>query len=175
MSYLKVIIPIIVIVIIAGAIALISEQETTVEKEPWVNESGPFSIEKHQYNLGEKIFIDVNNIPKNVKGEAIFFRPTTTPNLENIKEFEGVPEDFIKSKVKYLGIQFDGSMKDNFNRYFEPKFNEWKGICSANDLVGEWVIVFTGTDYEPMYFEIINQTSSWDDRTFEPLVNVGNC
>ena len=177
MIKVKIIIPIVIVIIIAGALIIFTQNEEISEnkiEEEWIK-SGPFSIEKHRYNLGEKIFIDVNNIPKNVKGEAIFFRPTTTPNLENIKEFEGVPEDFIKSKVKYLGIQFDGSMKDNFNRYFEPKFNEWKGICSANDLVGEWVIVFTGTDYEPMYFEIINQTSSWDDRTFEPLVNVGNC
>ena len=180
MSYLKVVIPIIVIVIIGGIIVFNSSQDVNIEKDneevkiQWVT-SGPFSIEKDQYNLGEKIFLNVNYIPKDVKGEAIFFRPTATPELQKVKEFEGVPEEMIRSKVAYIKIPFDGSAKENWNRYFEPKFNEWKGICSTNELVGEWILVFAGTDYEPIYFEVLNQTSSWDERTFEPLTNVGRC
>ena len=180
MSYLKVIIPIIVIVIIGGIIAFSSNQDIDVEKDneqvesQW-RTSGPFSIEKYQYNLGEKIFLTVNYIPKDVKGEAIFFRPTATPDLQKIKEFEGVPEEMIRSKVAYITIPFDGSAKENWNRYFEPRFNESKGICSTDDLTGEWILVFSGTDYEPIYFEVLNQTSSWDKRTFEPLTNIGKC
>jgi hypothetical protein len=117
----------------------------------------------------------VNYIPKDLKGEAIFFRPTATPDLQEVKEFEGVPEEMIRSKVAYITIPFDGSAKENWNRYFEPKFNEFKGICSTNELVGEWILVFAGTYYEPIYFEVLNQTSSWDERTFEPLTNVGRC
>ena len=176
MRYLKIIIPIIIIGIIAGAIAANSEQEIVEEETEiqWVS-SGPFSIEKDQYMLGEKIFLTVNYIPKDVKGEAIFFRPTPTPDLQKVKEFEGVPEELIRSKVAYITIPFDGSAKENWNRYFEPKFNEFKGICSTNELVGEWILVFAGTYYEPIYFEVLNQTSSWDERTFEPLTNVGRC
>ena len=180
MSYLKVVIPIIVILIIGGIIVFNSNQDVNVEKDneqveiQW-RTSGPFSIEKYQYNLGEKIFLTVNYIPKDVKGEAIFFRPTATPDLQKIKEFEGVPEEMIRSKVAYITIPFDGSAKENWNRYFEPKFNEFKGICSTNELVGEWILVFAGTYYEPIYFEVLNQTSSWDERTFEPLTNVGRC
>ena len=176
MRYLKIIIPIIIIGIIAGAIAANSEQEIVEEETEiqWVS-SGPFSIEKDQYMLGEKIFLTVNYIPKDVKGEAIFFRPTPTPDLQKVKEFEGVPEELIRSKVAYITIPFDGSAKENWNRYFEPRFNEWKGICSTDDLTGEWILVFSGTDYEPIYFEVLNQTSSWDERTFEPLTNIGKC
>ncbi|MDC0036033.1 hypothetical protein OAI97_01010 [Nitrosopumilus sp.] len=180
MSYLKVVIPIIVIVIIGGIIVFSSNQDVDVGKNneeveiQW-RTSGPFSIEKYQYNLGEKIFLNVNYIPKDVKGEAIFFRPAATPDLENVKEFEGVPKEMIRTKAAYITIAFDGSGKENWNKYFEPRFNEWKGICSTDDLIGEWVLAFSGTDYEPIFFEILNQTSSWDDRTFEPLTNVGKC
>jgi hypothetical protein len=179
MSYLKVVIPIIVIIIIGGIIVFNSNQDVDVEKNneeeiQW-RTSGPFAIEKYQYNLGEKIFLNVNYIPKDVKGEAIFFRPTSTPDLQEVKEFEGIPKETIKAKIAYMTIPFDGSAKENWNRYFEPKFNEWKGICSTEDLTGEWILVFSGTDYEPIYFDVLNQTSSWDDRTFEPLTNIGKC
>ena len=40
--------------------------------------------------------------------------------------------------------------------YFEPRFNEWKGICSTDDLVGEWVMTFSGTQYEPIHFTVLN-------------------
>jgi hypothetical protein len=174
MSYLKVVIPIIIIAIIGGIIVFNSNQDINVKKDNEKAEiqwrtSGPFSIEKYQYNLGEKIFLTVNYIPKDVKGEVIFFRPTATPDLQKVKEFEGVAEEMIKSKVAYITIPFDGSSKENWNRYFEPRLNEFKGICSTDDLAGEWVIAFTGVNYEPMFFEILNQTSSWDNRTFESV------
>ena len=57
MSYLKVAIPIIVIVIIGGIIVFNSSQDVNIEKDneqvesQW-RTSGPFSIEKYQYNLG---------------------------------------------------------------------------------------------------------------------------
>ena len=174
MSYLKVVIPIIVIVIIGGIIAFNSSQDVNIEKDneeveiQWIT-SGPFSIEKYQYYLGEKIFLNVNYIPKDVKGEAIFFRPTTTPDVQKVREFEGVPEENIISKKAYITMPFDGNAKENWNRYFEPRFNEFKNICSSDELVGEWIIVFSGTNYEPIYFEVLNQTASWDERTFDPI------
>ena len=171
MVNLKIIIPIIIIVIIASAIAFSLEQETIEEEvivQQWIK-SGPFSIEKSEYNLGEKIFLTVSAIPKSESGEVMFFRPSDKPVPQKFENIEGVPKDMIKSKIKYLGIEFDGSSKENFNRYFEPKMNVFKNICSKNDLIGEWVIIFHGTDYNPIYFEIINQTSSWENRTFEPV------
>jgi len=172
MSYLKAIIPIIIVIIIGIAIVFNSGQENIeeeiVEKKQWIT-SGPFSIEKHQYYLGEKIFLTVSGIPISVSGEAVFFRPSEKLIPQEFENMEGVTKDMLQTKEKYLGIQFDGKSKENFNRYFEPRFNEFKNICSTSDLVGIWAIVFQGTDYEPIYFEILNQTASWDDRTFEPI------
>ena len=70
---------------------------------------------------------------------------------------------------KYIGIEFDGAKKQNVNRYFKPRLSEFKEICSRDDLVGEWKAVFEGTQYADIDFKIINQTASWDERTFNPV------
>ena len=163
MNKLKIIIPIIIIIIAVGVIITNSNQENTEVKidstiqEPWTY-SGPFGIEKTEYNIGEKIFLSVENIPVGDKGEAVVYRPFNETHTK-----------------QYLSIEFDGSKKNNFNRYFEPRLNEWKAICSTNDLVGDWKIEFVGVNYKPLNFKILNQTSSWDNRTFEPIVNKSNC
>jgi hypothetical protein len=85
-NYLKIAVPIIIAVIIVGVIIVNPEQEMIEEKiETQWRESGPFSIEKYEYYLGEKIFLTVNEIPRDVSGEIIIFRPTSTPN---VKEFQ---------------------------------------------------------------------------------------
>jgi hypothetical protein len=154
-------------ILIGGAIEFNAEKER--EGVPWREGSGPFQIEKYEYYLGEKIFMNAVDIPADEKGEIIFFRPAADGVNKVPKEYEGISGELISAKVKYIAIQFDGKEKQNFNKYFEPKFNEWKGICSTDDLVGEWVMTFYGTQYEPIHFTILNQTSSWDDRTYEPI------
>jgi hypothetical protein len=143
------------IIIIASAVLLNSNLEKTTE-EKWLEElvvSGPFSIDKSQYNLGEKIFITVTNLPQDEKGEMIFFRPMENDN----------------GWTKYISMKFDGQAKEQFNLYFEPRLSELKKICTANELTGTWKVQFVGTEYSNISFEIVNQTSSWDDRTFEPV------
>lgn len=143
------------IIIIASAVLLNSNQEKTIE-EKWLEEqvvSGPFAINKSQYNLGEKIFITVTNLPQDEKGEMMFFRPMGNDD----------------GWTKYISMKFDGQTKEQFNLYFEPKLSELKKICTANELTGTWKVQFVGTEYSNMSFEIVNQTSSWDDRTFEPV------
>ena len=66
--------------------------------------SGPFEIDKDEYNLGEKIFLSVQNINANDKGEVKFMRPLN-----------------ITHSVQYIGIPFDGMKKDGFNYYFQPR------------------------------------------------------
>ena len=167
MKALKIIIPVIIIIAIASAIITNLDQEKTEEEivVQW-RESGPFSIEKYEYYLGEKIFFRVSDLPKDVKGEAIFFRPASIPNVEKISD--GVSKD-TNAKKKYMGIEFDGEQKQSFNRYFEPRLNELRKICSSDELIGEWKIVFHGTQYDDMDFKILNQTASWDERTWEPV------
>jgi len=158
---------------IGGAIEFNAERER--EGVPWREGSGPFQIEKYEYYLGEKIFMNAVDIPADTAGEIVFFRPAPDRVNKVPKEYEGIPGELIAKKVKYMGIKFDGEKKSNFNKYFEPRFNEWKGICSTSDLVGEWVMTFSGTQYEPIHFTVLNYTMPGDTRTFEPLVNIGNC
>ena len=159
---------VIVVIVIGGAIQFNSEKEIQ-----W-RTSGPFAIEKYEYYLGEKIFIQVNKIPKDVSGEIIFFRPAPDGINKNPKEFEGIPKELISKKIKYLEIKFNGENKQNFNRFFEPKMNEWKGICDRNDLTGEWIVAFSGTQYKEMYFTVLNYSMPTDPRLFESMVGTGN-
>ena len=160
-------------IVIGGTIEFNSEKER--EGVPWRAASGPFQIEKYEYYLGEKIFFNAVNIPADEKGEIVFFRPELDRSNKKIKEIEGIPEELISKKVKYIGIKFNGENKQNFNKFFEPRFSEWNGVCTTKDLVGEWIIVFLGTQYENINFTILNQTMPGDTRDFEPLTDVGNC
>ena len=154
MIKVKVIIPIIIIIIIAGTLIIFTPNEETSKnkiEEKWVK-SGPFSIDKSEYNLGEKIFIVVNGLKEEDKGKVIFFRPLNNTSWSN-----------------YITMDFDGENKAQFNLYFEPKLSELKKICSTNELAGTWVVKFIGTEYSDINFEILNQTSSWNERTFDPV------
>jgi len=144
----------VIVIIIATGLILGNSNEQTVE-EKWLEEkivSGPFSIDKSEYNLGEKIFIVVNDLKEEDKGQVIFFRPLNNTSWTN-----------------YMVIDFDGKNKTQYNLYFEPRLSELKKLCSTNELVGEWVVKFIGTEYSDINFKIMNQTSSWDKRTFEPV------
>ena len=162
-----IIISIIIGIIITGSVILLnSNQEIVVEEvvretlgetveEKWEREqvtSGPFSIDKSQYNLGEKIFITVSDVSENEKGQMVFFRQANSTMWK-----------------EYMTIDYDGQQKDQFNLYFEPQLSKMKKICSTNELAGPWIVKFMGTEFPDINFELLNQTSSWDTRTFEPV------
>ena len=154
-------------VLIGGTIEFNSEKER--EGVSWREGSGPFQIEKYEYYLGEKIFFNAVNIPADEKGEIIFFRPELDRSNKKIKEIEGIPAELISKKVKYIAIEFNGESKQSFNKFFEPRFSEWNGVCSTKDIVGEWIIVFLGTQYENINFTVLNETMPGDTRLFEPI------
>ena len=54
----------------------------------------------------------------------------------------------------HLTIPFDGYSKESANTYFTPQISKLKGICSIDDLIGKWTMVFRGTDYQNLDFEI---------------------
>ena len=150
----KIIIPIVIVIIIAGAIITFTPNEEASKnkiEEEWIK-SGPFSIDKNEYNIGEKIFIVVNDLKEEDKGKVIFFRPLNNTAWSN-----------------YITMDFDGTNKPQFNLYFEPQLSKLNGICSTNELSGQWVVKFIGTEYSDINFKIMNQTSSWDTRTFDPV------
>ena len=89
--------------VIGGAIEYNSEQEiieTEIKEEPW-NTSGPFSIDKIEYNLGAKIFIIVSDLKEEEMGRMIFARSLNNTSWKN-----------------YITMNFDGSAKPQFNLYF---------------------------------------------------------
>jgi hypothetical protein len=54
----------------------------------------------------------------------------------------------------YTTVPFDGAAKPAFNYYINPVLAKVKHICSVDDLVGKWVVVFRGTNYPNLNFEI---------------------
>jgi hypothetical protein len=154
MVNVKIIIPIIIIIIIAASLIIFTSNEETTKneiEEKWIG-SGPFAIDKAQYNVGEKIFLDTDGLKFDDKGSVEFLRPINDTH----------------HKI-YTKIPFNGMDKQQFNYYFEPRLFEYTGICSMDDIAGNWIVRFSGTQYEDINFEILNQVSSWDDRLMEPV------
>ena len=156
MNKIKVIIPVItiIIIIIAGILITFNPNEELPEneiQEEWIS-SGSFEMDKSEYNMGDKIFLSTSNLLPEDKGIVQFLRPINDTHNES-----------------YIRIPFNGEDKTQFNYYFEPRFNAHKGICSIDDIAGNWIVKFLGTPYEDINFKINKQTNDWDDRLFEPI------
>jgi|TARA_B110000467_G_scaffold147392_1_gene152390 hypothetical protein len=154
MIKVKIIIPIIIVIIISAALIIFNADEDANKNkvdDEWIK-SGPFEIDKSEYNMGEKIFLNTNDLLPEEKGTIQFLRPINDTHHKS-----------------YIQIPFDGMSKDNFNYYFEPGLNQYKGLCSMDDFVGTWIVKFVGTEYEDINFKVNPQSSSWDERTFEPV------
>jgi len=106
----------------------------------WVM-SGPFQIDRSKYLLGENIFFRVTGLAPNEEGQIVFLRPKNETHY-----------------IVYQSFPFDGSLKTDFNTYFTPGLAALIDICSKDDLIGNWKIVFRGVPYENISFEIINKT-----------------
>ena len=103
--------------------------------------SGPFQIDKSQYLLGENIFVRITNLAQNEKGQIAFLRPMNETHYS-----------------VYITIPFDGAKKNSFNQYFTPDTSRALKICTVDDLIGTWKIVFQKTNYENISFKILNKT-----------------
>lgn len=99
--------------------------------------SGPFQIDRTKYAVGEKIFLIIGGLNPTEKGEVAFMRPLNSTHYST-----------------YMAIPFDGSAKPGFNYYIDPQISKVRGICSIDDIAGKWAVVFRGTDYPNLYFEI---------------------
>ncbi len=102
--------------------------------------SGPFQIDRKEYAIGEKIFIRIGELEIGTKGEIAVYRPLNATH----------------SKV-YITIPFDGSKKGGFNYYVEPQLSKTRGLCSVDDVIGKWILVFRGTNYPDLNFDIIDK------------------
>ena len=108
--------------------------------------SGPFQIDRKQYALGEKIFMRIGGLGFEEKGQVAVMRPSNTT-------------------IPYITVPFDGAQKDAFNYYFDPQLSKARGLCSVDDVLGTWTLVFRGTNYPDLKFEFINKTvpgTNWE-------------
>ena len=112
------------------------ESEYTPLEREWIT-SGPFQVDRSEYAIGESIFIRMGGIEINEKGQIEIYRPLNATH----------------HKI-YLTIPFDGEDRSASNTYFTPQINSKRGICSMDDLSGEWMMVFRETDYPNLNFKI---------------------
>jgi len=112
------------------------ENEYSPKEREWIT-SGPFQIDRSQYAIGEKIFMTMSGLNVNEKGQIAVMRPLNDTHYS-----------------VYLTIPFDGATKSVFNYYLNPQISKTRGICSVDDMAGKWTLVFRGTDYPNLNFEI---------------------
>jgi len=117
----------------------------------WIT-SGPFQIDRSEYLLGEKIFLRIGGLESDEKGQIAFLK------LRNQTHY-----------TVFQTIEFDGSKKLAFNYYTDIKLIETLGLCTVDDILGEWTVVFRGTDHANIKFNIINQTIPGDEKLFTPV------
>ena len=115
--------------------------------------SGPFSIDRIEYGLGEKIFFKAEGILPSENGEIVFLRSLNQTHY----------------KV-WTNYKFDGMNKNAFNIYFEPVISNAKKICDKDDLLVDWVVVFRNTNYENLNFSIIDKIVPGDENKFAQIV-----
>ncbi|MFB5629776.1 MAG: hypothetical protein ACE5RF_01930 [Nitrosarchaeum sp.] len=115
------------------------ENEYSPKPREWLT-SGPFQIDRSKYAIGEKIFLVIGGLNTNEKGQVAFMRPLNETHY----------------KV-YITIPFDGMAKPAFNYYVEPQLSRTTGLCSVDDITGKWAVVFRGTDYPNLNFEITDE------------------
>ena len=132
------------------------EQPYYPNEREWIS-SGPFKIDRSEYRLGEKIFINIDQIDKNTKGKMVFSKIINSTH------------DWT-----YVEFPFDGS-KPQRNFYFTPDLQEFVGICNIDQVIGDWQVQFVGTQYSNLEFKIISEmVPGYEDR-YDPIVDKGSC
>ena len=115
----------------------LDEPYIPAERE-WIT-SGPFMIDRSEYVIGEKIFVNIGEFEKNTKGEMIF--------LKIINKTSG---------INYYEVPFENSKKPT-DFYLSITPSKIKQMCTTDDLIGDWKLIFQGTNYESLNFKIKNK------------------
>ena len=127
------------------------ENEYSPKDREWLT-SGPFQIDRSEYVLGEKIFLRTGGLGFDEKGQVVFLRPLNNTHYS-----------------VYQTIPFDGADKTAYNYYLEPQLSKIKGYCTVDDFIGDWRVVFRGTDYPNLEFSITEQILPGSESSFEPV------
>ena len=124
-----------------------SENPYVPKEREWIR-AGPFLIDRSEYVLGEKIFVDIEEIDENIKGEIIFGKIINTTH-----------------SMEYKKLYYDGSLPRQ-NYYFGVYPSIAKGFCTTDEIVGEWSVSFPGTDLESLKFEITSKIIPGMEQNF---------
>jgi len=127
-----------------------SEEFDKYKPREWLT-SGPFQIDRSVYHLGEKIFINVNELPSEYKGTMTFSKIYNNTH----------------SKM-YKSLIFDGE-KEQRNSYFAVFPSLPRQFCTIDDIVGDWEVTFERTNLKPLEFKIINKFVPGNQIYFEPV------
>ncbi len=127
------------------------ENEYTPKPRDWII-SGPFQIDRSEYAIGEKIFVRVGGLSSEEKGQIAFYRPL---NETHHKVFMTIP--------------LDGSKTSGFNQYFQPQLSKNNGYCTVDSFIGEWKVIFRGTNYPNLEFKITEDILTGDEENYEPV------
>ena len=69
----------------------------------------------------------------------------------------------------YTKVPFNGLEKRAFNYYVEPQLSATKGLCTADDFIGEWTVTFYGTSYESIKFKITEDILPGEEESYQPV------
>jgi len=138
---------IIIVGVIPAGIYFYNEQKAPPQSTQWVI-SGPFAINKNQYKLGENVFMVVTGLKPDDVGKIVVMDP---------------------KGGTFTTIPFNGTMKSSFNNYFKPDTERIEKLCKPTDLVGEWIIVFQGTPYKSIPFQIVNDWIPGSQAEIKPI------
>ena len=127
------------------------ENEYSPKEREWIT-SGPFQIDRSEYVVGEKIFLVIGGLEYEEKGQVAFLRPLNDTH-----------------KSVYLTVPFDGAKKNAFNYYIQPQLSKTRGLCTVDDIMGDWTVVFRGTDYKNLKFEITDKIIPGDEGSYQPV------
>jgi hypothetical protein len=127
-----------------------SENPYYPKEREWLS-SGPFKLDRSEYVLGERIFVNLDYLGKNTKGEMIF-----TKIINNTHAYE------------YKKVKFDGS-KPQYNFYIGMNLNPIRELCNVDQLIGNWELRFEGTNYESIKFKVLDQILPGSERSYEPV------
>ena len=127
-----------------------SDKPYVPKEREWI-QSGPFLMDRSEYVLGEKVFMNIENMNENTKGKMIFSKIINSTHNQVYKE-----------------VYFDGSRpQQNFYVAIYPSVP--RDFCTSNELIGEWEIILAGTEFENFKFKILDKMLPGADRLFEPV------
>ena len=127
------------------------DNEYSPKPREWMS-SGPFKVDRKEYVLGEKIFIKAEGLNYDEKGQVAFLRPLNSSHYS-----------------VYFTIPFDGADKPAFNYYLDPQLSKNAGFCTIEDFVGDWRVVFRGTEYPNLEFKITEEILPGQEDNYQPV------